>query len=66
MTDLTPPVEADDAPTDELVDDGRLLPVGAPIDPHEMDVPEYQYAWGITADPETGDPDHGEPAVDGA
>ena len=66
MTDITPPVVASDVPTDELLEEGRLLARGAAYYPGKTETPEYQFAWGITGNPETGDPDHGEPAADGA
>ncbi|KAB1191243.1 MULTISPECIES: zinc-binding dehydrogenase [Haloferax] len=66
MTELTPPVETSDAPISELIENGELLPRNAAIEPGETEIPDYQFAWGITADDETGEPDHGEPVEDGA
>lgn len=62
MTELTPPAVVEDVSIDELLEEGKLLPRGAPFEPGETEVPDYQFAWGITEDPETGAPDHGEPA----
>jgi acrylyl-CoA reductase (NADPH)/3-hydroxypropionyl-CoA dehydratase/3-hydroxypropionyl-CoA synthetase len=46
-----------------LEDAGLLLPVGAPFFPGVTPLPEWQYAFGITRDAETGAPRFGPPAT---
>jgi len=41
---------------------GELLPVGAPFYPGVTPIPEWQYAFGITRDADTGAPRFGPPA----
>ena len=48
---------------DELEKSGQLLPVGAPFFPGVDALPWWQYAFGITRDPETGEPGFGPPAT---
>lgn len=45
-----------------LQEEGRLLPVGAPFFPGVTPIPEFQYAFGIARDPDTGAPRFGPPA----
>jgi len=42
---------------------GDLLPVGAPFYPGVTAIPEWQYAFGIARDPDTGAPRFGPPAT---
>ncbi|HQS68281.1 MAG: acetyl-CoA synthetase [Novosphingobium sp. 28-62-57] len=42
---------------------GDLLPVGAPFYPGVTAIPEWQYAFGIARDPDTGAPRFGQPAT---
>ena len=42
---------------------GALLPVGAPFYPGVTPLPDFQYAFGIQRDPETGEPGFGPPAT---
>ena len=42
---------------------GELLPVGAPFYPGVTRIPEFQYAFGIARDAETGAPRFGPPAT---
>ncbi|MBY0284156.1 MAG: AMP-binding protein [Sphingomonas sp.] len=42
---------------------GVLLPVGAPFYPGVTAIPEFQYAFGIARDPDTGSPRFGPPAT---
>jgi acrylyl-CoA reductase (NADPH) / 3-hydroxypropionyl-CoA dehydratase / 3-hydroxypropionyl-CoA synthetase len=44
-----------------LEEAGDLLPVGAPFFPGVTPIPPYQYAFGITRDPDTGAPRFGPP-----
>ncbi len=44
-----------------LIAEGQLLPVGAPFYPSVTPIPEYQLAFGITRDPDTGAPRFGPP-----
>ncbi len=46
-----------------LIDDGDLLPVGAPFYPGVTPIPSYQLAFGIARDPDTGAPRFGPPAT---
>ncbi len=46
----------------ELEAQGDLLPVGEPFYPGVDDVPDWQYGFAVEKDPETGRPDHGDPA----
>ncbi len=46
-----------------LVSAGELLPVGAPFYPGVTRIPEWQYAFGIARDAETGAPRFGPPAT---
>ena len=45
----------------DLEEAGDLLPVGSPFFPGLTPIPTYQYGMGLTKDPETGEPRHGEP-----
>ncbi|MFC6734147.1 zinc-binding dehydrogenase [Haladaptatus sp. DYSN1] len=65
MNDLTPPAEVDSVAVSELFETDQLLPRGAAFVPGETEIPDYQFAWGITGD-EDGEPEHGEPLDDGA
>jgi acrylyl-CoA reductase (NADPH) / 3-hydroxypropionyl-CoA dehydratase / 3-hydroxypropionyl-CoA synthetase len=40
---------------------GELMPVGSPFFPGLTPIPAYQYGMGITRDPATGEPRHGDP-----
>ncbi len=40
---------------------GELIPVGSPFFPGLTPIPAYQYGMGITRDPDTGEPRHGDP-----
>ena len=42
---------------------GELMPVGAPFYPGVTRIPEWQYAFGIARDPDTGAPRFGPPAT---
>jgi len=59
------PVEvAPDADPDtrrRLEDEGRLLPLEAAFYPGVTPIPEYQYGMGVTKDPATAAPAHGNP-----
>jgi len=44
-----------------LEGEGRLLPVGAPFIPGVHPLPEWQYAWAVVRDAETGAARHGDP-----
>ena len=46
-----------------LMEAGELLPVGAPFYPGVTRIPEWQYAFGIARDAETGAPRFGPPAT---
>ncbi len=46
-----------------LESSGELLPVGAPFYPGVTRIPEFQYAFGIARDAETGAPRFGPPAT---
>jgi len=46
-----------------LIEDGELLPVGAPFYPGVTPIPAYQLAFGIAKDPDTGAPRFGPPAT---
>lgn len=48
---------------DKLIKEGDLLPVGAPFYPGITPIPEYQLAFGIAKDPDTGAPRFGPPAT---
>jgi len=45
-----------------LIDEGELLPVGAPFYPGVTPIPPHQLAFGIARDPDTGAPRFGPPA----
>jgi acrylyl-CoA reductase (NADPH)/3-hydroxypropionyl-CoA dehydratase/3-hydroxypropionyl-CoA synthetase len=55
--------EAHGAKKAAMIADGSLLPVGAPFYPGVTPVPEWQLAFGIARDPETGAPRFGPPAA---
>jgi acrylyl-CoA reductase (NADPH)/3-hydroxypropionyl-CoA dehydratase/3-hydroxypropionyl-CoA synthetase len=44
-----------------MVEDGALLPVGAPFFPGVTPLPAAQYAQAVVRDDESGEPRHGEP-----
>ncbi|THB73311.1 MAG: acetyl-CoA synthetase [Gammaproteobacteria bacterium] len=44
-----------------LVKEGRLLKIGAPFYPGKTPLPEWQYAYAVVKDLETGEALHGEP-----
>jgi acrylyl-CoA reductase (NADPH)/3-hydroxypropionyl-CoA dehydratase/3-hydroxypropionyl-CoA synthetase len=46
-----------------LIAAGELLPVGAPFYPGVTRIPEWQYAFGVARDAETGAPRFGPPAT---
>jgi acrylyl-CoA reductase (NADPH)/3-hydroxypropionyl-CoA dehydratase/3-hydroxypropionyl-CoA synthetase len=46
---------------DQLIAEGRLLPVGAPFFPGFTPLPTYQHAFGVTRDPKSGAPQHDVP-----
>ncbi len=46
----------------QLLAEGAMLPVGAPYYPGVTPIPDWQLAWGIARDPETGAPRFGPPA----
>ena len=46
---------------DELLAEGRLLPVGAPFFPGFTPLPTHQHAFGVTRDPKSGAPQHDVP-----
>ncbi len=46
-----------------LIEEGELLPVGAPFYPGVTPIPPYQLAFGIARDPDTGAPRFGPPAT---
>ena len=45
-----------------LLEEGRILPRGAPFFPGVTPVPPFQFAFGIARDPDTGAPRFGPPA----
>ncbi|MDY6776294.1 MAG: enoyl-CoA hydratase-related protein [Halobacteria archaeon] len=61
-----PPLVPDEETKEELIEDGVVLPPDSPFYPGATPVPDYQLAWALTGDEETGEPDHGEPVEDGA
>lgn len=65
MSDVEYPV-VDEETKAELLEAGAIHPLGDPFYPGETTIPDHQFAWGITSDPETGEADHGEPLTDGA
>ncbi|BAU29623.1 3-hydroxypropionyl-CoA synthetase /3-hydroxypropionyl-CoA dehydratase /acrylyl-CoA reductase (NADPH) [Aneurinibacillus soli] len=46
---------------DELIEQGELLPIGAPYFPGFTPIPEWQYAYAVVKNDETGAVDHGDP-----
>jgi acrylyl-CoA reductase (NADPH)/3-hydroxypropionyl-CoA dehydratase/3-hydroxypropionyl-CoA synthetase len=48
---------------DRLIEERRLLPLGAPFYPGVTPIPRWQLAFGIARDPETGAPRFGPPAT---
>lgn len=52
-----------DARSEALIASGELLPVGAPFYPGVTPIPQYQLAFGIARDPDTGAPRFGPPAT---
>ena len=44
-----------------LMENGSLLPVGAPFFPGFTPIPEWQYAYAVVKSDETGAADHGDP-----
>ncbi len=46
-----------------LIEAGDMLPVGAPFYPGVTAIPDYQLAFGIARDPDTGAPRFGPPAT---
>ena len=48
---------------DQLIDQRRLLPVGASFYPGVTPVPDYQYGWGVARSEVDGEPEHGDPIV---
>jgi acrylyl-CoA reductase (NADPH)/3-hydroxypropionyl-CoA dehydratase/3-hydroxypropionyl-CoA synthetase len=59
------PVRPREAPSLERAEDleaaGDLLPVGAPFFPGVDEIPDWQYGYAVEKDPETGQPNHGDP-----
>jgi acrylyl-CoA reductase (NADPH)/3-hydroxypropionyl-CoA dehydratase/3-hydroxypropionyl-CoA synthetase len=56
-------IDAEHAPRKaKLLADGALLPVGAPFYPGVTPIPDWQLAFGIARDPDTGAPRFGPPA----
>ena len=57
-------IDADHEPRGKALEaSGHLLPVGAPFYPGVTRIPEWQYAFGIARDAETGAPRFGPPAT---
>ena len=56
------PPDADAETRRALEAGGRLLPVDASFYPGVTPIPEYQYGMGVTKDPASGLPKHGDPA----
>jgi acrylyl-CoA reductase (NADPH)/3-hydroxypropionyl-CoA dehydratase/3-hydroxypropionyl-CoA synthetase len=46
-----------------LIEEGQLLPLGAPFYPGVTPIPPYQLAFGVARDPDTGAPRFGPPAT---
>ncbi len=53
--------EFDDARQASLIEQGELLPVGAPFYPGFTPIPQYQFGLGVARDATTGAPVHGVP-----
>ncbi|MEM9168359.1 MAG: AMP-binding protein [Pseudomonadota bacterium] len=49
------------AEAQSLIDEGDLLPLGAPYFPGVTKLPRWQYAHGVLRDPKTGEPRFGQP-----
>ena len=57
-------IDSEHGPRGEALEaSGDLLPVGAPFYPGVTAIPEWQYAFGIARDPDTGAPRFGPPAT---
>ena len=50
-----------DLQQNELIQEGKLLEIGAPFYPGKTLLPEWQYAYAVVKDIETGEALHGEP-----
>jgi acrylyl-CoA reductase (NADPH)/3-hydroxypropionyl-CoA dehydratase/3-hydroxypropionyl-CoA synthetase len=59
-----PPLLADEETKTDLVRRGKVHPRDGPFYPGATPIPDYQFAWALAGDPETGEPDHGEPLAD--
>ena len=57
--EITP--HADEETRKSLIDQGRLLPLGASFFPGVTPVPEYQYGLGVARSARDGEPVHGDP-----
>ncbi|GEN32542.1 AMP-binding protein [Aneurinibacillus danicus] len=56
-----PRFQPDEIEQRELIQKGKLLPVGAPYFPGFTPIPEWQYAYAVVKNDETGAVDHGDP-----
>jgi acrylyl-CoA reductase (NADPH) / 3-hydroxypropionyl-CoA dehydratase / 3-hydroxypropionyl-CoA synthetase len=57
-------IDSEHGPRAEALEaSGDLLPIGAPFYPGVTAIPEWQYAFGIARDPDTGAPRFGPPAT---
>ena len=58
-------VQPDASPEERaaLIDDGKLLPMGASFFPGITPIPEYQLGYGVMRSHEDGRPLHGDPAI---
>jgi acrylyl-CoA reductase (NADPH) / 3-hydroxypropionyl-CoA dehydratase / 3-hydroxypropionyl-CoA synthetase len=57
-----PHFQPDEPQQRTLIEKGDLLPVGAPFFPGFTAVPQWQYAYGVVKNEETGAVDHGDPS----
>ncbi len=62
MPKEVPPYPSQDQ-QNALIEQRRLLPMGASFYPGVTPIPDYQYGWGVARSEVDGEPEHGDPVV---